>query len=155
MLAGLAGKVKRAQANDMSGGGAGATFGSYISAGTGSQDEMQAQGLCSIEVVTVTWSSSWWRWPRKAAPASSAAVAAGSPRMRHGSPWLEPAACLEVRGIERKPPGDTQGFLGRDTPDIFGRQRMRGFKLRADQIGAGPHGFAFLESAHSWAPSEL
>jgi len=154
MLAGLAGKVKRAQANDMSGGGAGATPGGYISAGTGSQDEMQAQGLCRIEVVTVTWSSSSWRWPRKAAPASSAAVAAGSPPMGHGSPWLEPAACLEVRGIERKPPGDTQGFLGRDAPGIFGRQRMRGFKLLADQIGAGPPRLCFVESAHSWQPGQ-
>src|SRR3972149_8507815 len=109
MLAGLAGKVKRAQANDMSGGGAGATFGSYISAGTGSQDEMQAQGLCSIEVVTVTWSSSRWRWPRKAAPASSAAVAAGRPPMRHGSPWLEPAACLGGGGGGVEAQGGDQG----------------------------------------------
>ena len=70
--------------------------------------------------------------------------------MGHGSPWLEPAACLEVRGIERKPPGDTQGFLGRDAPGIFGRQRMRGFKLLADQIGAGPPRLRFVESAHSW-----
>ena len=74
--------------------------------------------------------------------------------MRYGSPWLEPVACLEVPEIERKPPGDTQGFLGRDAPDILGRQRMRGFKLLADPIGAGPPRLRFVESAHSWQPGQ-